>query len=244
MATLLRSALLSAFGFAHGFALRSTVDSGSPSASADREADPGAVLCQVDPQAVGPYVLRQVHGRRVVTVGQEHTLPSQQPPEADGLSAGLGRAGLVIRTADCLPLVLADPRGRAVAAVHAGWRGLVAGVVDEALHRMQTSHGVAPAGLIAVVFPHIRGCCFEIGADVAEPLRVISREAVWKRPGKLRPHGRLEVAVRKQLLAAGVPKDAIDTVPGCTVCDASRFYSYRRDGRGAGRHLTVVVSGG
>ena len=260
----LHSAMLAAEGFAHGFSLRSAagrapVDLSAYSAVAGLElqldraalATAEAFAGSVGFELERLYSARQVHGTRVLHVERDVDSPAAcRGQEADGLLAGppLGElaAGLAVAvvSADCVPLVLSDPRSGAVAAVHAGWRGLVAGVALAALTAMQAEYGARPAEVRVAMFPHIRACCFEIGWEVASPLRAISRKAVIERSGARRPFGAMAEALRAQLVTAGVLPAHIDDVEGCTACDATRFVSFRRDGRGAGRHYTVAVSRG
>jgi YfiH family protein len=159
----------------------------------------------------------------------------------DGLVARSGQA-IGVRAADCLPLLLADPATRCVAALHAGWRGAVAGVVERGVQALRDACDAPPERLLAAIFPHIRACCFEVGPDVAHSLAQCAHGAVVVEAGP-RPHADLAGLVRAQLMAAGVLELHIDDVAGCTRCDAERFFSFRRDGRASGRHLAVIVAG-
>lgn len=149
-----------------------------------------------------------------------------------------------VRTADCVPLLIAHPASGAVAAVHAGWRGMAGGVITAAVQCLGQRVGAAPDALVVAVFPHIRACCFEVGAEVVAPLtaalsqRAQAAAVVARSP---RPHIDLSVVARDQLRALGVPDPSIDDVPGCTRCEPERFFSYRRQGQASGRHLTVIV---
>jgi copper oxidase (laccase) domain-containing protein len=122
----------------------------------------------------------------------------------------------------------------AVAAVHAGWRGVVAGVVERALERLASGQVVAAIG------PCIGACCFEVGADVGAQIAGACGEAevVARRVGA-KAYVDLRRAVAAQLAKAGV-RD-IEQVAGCTRCDAARFHSFRRDGAESGRHLAVIA---
>lgn len=134
-----------------------------------------------------------------------------------------------VRTADCYPVLLADPEHRAVAAVHAGWRGAAAGVVGETIGQMRSVCGTRPGALYAAVGPGIGACCYEVGAEVA---RRFGKESA----------GRLDLAAEicKQLLASGVPEAHVDLLGGCTFCEAGRFYSYRREGKQTGRMISFI----
>ena len=137
------------------------------------------------------------------------------------------------RTADCVPLLLADPVRHLVAAVHAGWRGTAAGISRKTVETLCGEWGSNPADLQAVIGPCIGSCCFEVGEEVASQF-----------PGHLdrsapRPHVDLVAANRQQLIAAGVPRAMIESLDFCTVCDPDRFHSFRRDG-GPGRMIAAI----
>lgn len=169
------------------------------------------------------YRASQVHGTRTVFVDR-HDVASVAREEADALVATEKETAVGVRVADCVPILLADSRTGDVAAVHAGWRGLVAGVIESALD--------AHAFDLAAIGPCIGVCCFEIGDDVAQKLapHVVSR------------HGDLRAAVRARLVARNVQNAHIDDVPGCTKCDAASFHSHRRDGESAGRNFAVIAT--
>lgn len=128
---------------------------------------------------------------------------------------GPGRL-LCIRVADCVPVLLASADGRQVAAVHAGWRGIVAGVIEAAVAQMQGE-------LLAAVGPSIGVRHFEVGEEVAS----VFDAAFVRRDLGDRPHVDLKAAVRDRLEAAGV--EAIDLAGACTYADADDFFSHRRD---------------
>ena len=134
-----------------------------------------------------------------------------------------------IRTADCFPILLVDGETRAVAAIHAGWRGTAAGVVTSTLARMRKEFGTDPRNIFAAIGPGIGACCYEVGRDVAE------------RFGKTEA-GKLDLAVenRNQLIAAGVEPDRIEQVGGCTFCHPAQFFSWRRDHDSAFRMISFI----
>ena len=181
-----------------------------------------------------PAWLRQVHGARVVRLPAE----GGAAPEADG--AWTDRPGVVcaVLTADCLPVLLCDRCGTRVAALHAGWRGLAAGVLEAGVAAL----GADPGALLAWLGPAIGPAGFVVGPEVVEALGGKPGAAPWAEPA---PGGRWRVdlwaVARERLERAGVAE-----VYGgglCTWSDAGRFYSYRRDGR-TGRMATLVWLGG
>ena len=172
----------------------------------------------------GMASLKQIHSG--VALASEHPGCAG---EGDALLTGTLGLWLSVRSADCYPILLADTKNRAVAAVHAGWRGAAAGIVPNTIAKMRTQFGTAPADLVASIGPGIGVCCYEVGADVA---RLFGAE----RAGLLD----LAAANRRQLIDAGVPEPRIDVLRVCTFCDAARFYSFRREKEQAGRMISYI----
>jgi YfiH family protein len=180
----------------------------------------------------GIRCMRQVHGAHVEVVE-----PSQPPPgevEADALVTP--RAGVVLaaRAADCVPVLLADSERGVVAAVHAGRKGVVAGVVTNALGAMR---GLGAAQLVAWIGPHACGRCYEVPAamrdDVAAVVPEARSETSWGTPAV-----DLGAGVRAQLQAVPEVVEIVD-VGRCTIEDPA-LYSFRRDGARAGRHAGII----
>jgi purine-nucleoside/S-methyl-5'-thioadenosine phosphorylase / adenosine deaminase len=176
---------------------------------------------------------RQVHGTRVVRASACAASP---PPEADAVIAVTGEPPVGVVTADCVPVLVAVRDGAAVAAIHAGWRGLAAGVIEAAIDALRRAQ--PRAELCAAIGPHIGQCCYEIDAPVLDALRHFGAERdaaiAPTRPG----HHRLDLGAlaRAALVRAGVSREQIGALErACTSCDAARFHSYRRDGAHAGR---------
>jgi purine-nucleoside/S-methyl-5'-thioadenosine phosphorylase / adenosine deaminase len=137
---------------------------------------------------------------------------------------------VAVKTADCVPILVVDVRHRSVAAVHAGWRGTVAGVVPSTLTAMAERWDTQPADLHAAIGPGIGQCCFEVGPEVA----------VQFGESFQRTHVNLEQANRRQLVEAGLAPERIYTLGFCTFCRADQFHSFRRDGEKAGRMFSVI----
>jgi YfiH family protein len=174
---------------------------------------------------------RQVHGARVASARE-----CAEGIDADAVVARGGADAVGVVTADCVPVLAASADGRAVAAIHAGWRGLAAGVIEAGIAALRAQAPGAP--LRAVIGPHIGPCCYEIDSPVLDALRHFDADldaaSSPSRPG----HRFLDLGAlaRSALLRAGVSHDAIGEMQrGCTSCDAQRFHSYRRDGPRAGR---------
>jgi YfiH family protein len=180
-----------------------------------------------------PVFLRQVHGTRVVRVGVADAAPGGPIHEADAVVTSEAGVACVVQAADCLPVLLAAPDGRAVAAAHAGWRGLSAGVVEAALEALCATGQCAPGDVVAWLGACIGPDAFEVGDDVliafgASPEHEDARAGRFKARGRAKWLADLAGLARDRLAAAGVTR--ISGGAWCTATDASRFFSYRRDG--------------
>jgi hypothetical protein len=253
------SKLLSKAGFRHGFSTRAGGVSPAPFEAFDFALlrDPDALrenqrrLAEevgFDPARL--HQTMQVHGASVVVANGDPV--SLVKREADALVAEPQSGDAVaVRVADCVPVLVADPASGRVAAIHAGWRGVVGGVIDAAVRMMVEGRGAgATSGFVAAIGPCIGACCFEVGADVAEQIAKASDPSVVARRDEARGKAFVDLrrAVRSQLRGLGLSDASIDDVPsaeihvGCTRCDAARFYSYRRDGDRSGRLVGVIVA--
>jgi YfiH family protein len=200
---------VAACGVAHGFGLR-----GSPQPR----------------DLVRP---RQVHGSAVARVG---AAGRPQPPEADAIVSTDPSRPVGVLTADCIPILLCTSSGAAVAAVHAGWRGLAAGVVEAGVAALREV--AAGAELRAALGPHIGPCCYEVDEPVIAPLRERFGAGLKAALAPGRPeHHFLDLGAlsRRALEVAGIAPHGIGAAAAaCTHCDVERFHSYRREGRRGG----------
>jgi YfiH family protein len=145
-----------------------------------------------------------------------------------------------VKYADCVPILLATPDGRAVAAVHAGWRGVVAGVVHAAVAHL--TRRADPSQLLAAIGPSISLDNFEVGPEVLTAFeRLFGPHAPNRRHDNGKGHVDLRRSVRLQLLAARLTPDHIDETDRCTHCDAQEFYSHRREGPATGRMAALIT---
>jgi YfiH family protein len=172
----------------------------------------------------GMASLKQIHSAVALVANQPG-----RAGEGDALLTNSPRLLLSVRTADCCPILLADTKNRAVAAVHAGWRGTAAGVVVETIARLRTQFGTSPVDIVAAIGPGIGVCCYEVGPEVAQ---LFGAEGA----------GRIDLAAanRCQLIDAGVEERNIDVLGSCTFCDAALFYSFRREKEQAGRMISYI----
>jgi len=184
----------------------------------------------------------------------------------DGLITNAPALLLAIKTADCVPVLVADVKRRVVGAFHAGWRGTVARIVEKGVGEMRRQFGSLPRDLRAAIGPSIRRCCYQVGPEVrAEfesqfsyagdlfeevfdsnaihvryPLLFLNQRAPGH--GDLGPEMHLDLveANRRQLLDAGVREQHISVVEGCTACDTARFFSHRAEFGKSGRMMAVI----
>lgn len=186
--------------------------------------------------------LRQTHSANVLTVRQDNH--ADAPNTGDALITTQPGLLLGVQTADCVPILLADVKRRAIAAIHAGWRGTHARIVEKTLARMQYEFGTDAADCLAAIGPAARVCCYEVGQDVVE---LFSSTFPWadaiicnhQPTGKA--HLDIPAANRQQLIHAGVPQSTIFTVNLCTICHNELFFSHRRESaHGVGRMLSVI----
>jgi hypothetical protein len=206
--------------------------------------------------------LRQIHSDLIHKVDgpPDHTLTG------DGMITNAPELLLAIQTADCLPVLLVDPRKRAVGAFHAGWRGTVQRIVEKGVGEMQRWFGSRPRDLLAAIGPGVHGCCYEVGEEVRTrfesqfayaahlfselkdsdpvrqkyPLLFLTARAPGHSDLPIKLFLDLVEANRRQLLDAGVAEKNITASPLCTSCRSDLLFSYRRERGVTGRLLGVT----
>ena len=221
--------------------------------------------------------LRQTHSSSVYLAARdafgnvEYRLAGSQAssaplPEGDALLTHQPGLLLSVRTADCLPVLLVDRRRRAVAAVHAGWRGALARIVEKAVGEMRRLFGSQPEDLLAVLGPSIRVCCYEVGQEVVDAFggRFAHGEKFFRRDIATGSHARAAAAslsvyppghapaaapvarldlvavAEEQLFCAGIHAANIQPLPFCTACRTDLFFSHRKEGSLTGRMMAVI----
>ncbi len=194
--------------------------------------------------------VKQVHGDGVLTV--DETLARrpgfpfsliEEPVECDAMMTSLPGLALSVSTADCVPILVHDPGRRAVAAIHAGWRGTAARIAAKAIQAMAATYGSRPETLQVAIGPAIRECCYEVDRPVYEVLRGVAASAA----GYLRPagtdHWRADLpGLNRAILAeAGVDPAHIEDVSLCTACRRDLFFSHRADHGRTGRMMNFIM---
>jgi YfiH family protein len=217
--------------------------------------------------------LRQIHSDMVhIVTASNHSRAgavagSESAPQADALITRESGALLVVQTADCVPILLADTKRHAVAAIHSGWRGTVRRIAEKTLGRMQMEFGTEPKDVIAAIGPGIGQSCYEVGTEVAaefqaqfpnarewfdgpfDRLADSDSDPNWlpwltmKPPGHAPPPPRVQLdliaANRAILAAAGIPATNISVSGYCTACRSDLFFSYRKE-RETGRMIAAI----
>ncbi len=203
--------------------------------------------------------LKQIHSDVV------HLFDSAPSEICQGDASATNRPGLLLslQTADCLPILLVDPKRRAIAAVHAGWRGTLQCIIVKAIGKMQMQFKTRPADLLAAIGPSIGGCCYEVGTEVAtqflsqfadapeyfdefrtgdepNPIQWLNRMPPGHQPPPKNVLLDLRKANRSQLLGAGLRAPNIFVSDLCTACRRDLLFSYRKEGPQSGRLLSVI----
>ncbi len=181
--------------------------------------------------------LKQVHSAEVLEAGGRGRECGGEQGEADALVSNTPGLAVAVKTADCVPILLADANRRVVAAVHAGWRGTVKQIVRLAVEHMAGNYGSEPKDIFAAIGPAIGKCCFEVGPEVA-------REFVRWSPELARTsaqeHLDLEAVNAAELVAAGVWPEHVARSGVCTVCRNDLLFSFRKEREAAGRMYSWI----
>ena len=252
MAVVLQSRLLSQRGVRHAFSTREGGVSEGPFATLNTAVGPGD-----QPESVAENLRRfsatmgvetirqtsQVHGSVVRHVQSGDDPKALIHEHADALATRDMGLAIGVRTADCVPILVHDAETGAVAAIHAGWRGVACGIVPNAIGHL--SHLAKGTDLVAAIGPCISVDAFEVGEEVVDAFEsVLPVPEVIRRDLGAKPHIDLRLAVRAQLRSVGIADARIEDVPGCTFKDRTRFFSHRRDGARSGRLLAAIVCPG
>lgn len=183
--------------------------------------------------------MKQVHGEQVAEVTDTNV---KEAGEADAMVTAKANVFLGVLTADCVPILMIAPKQRLAAAVHAGWRGSLAGIAAKAVTYLAEKYDVTPADLEAALGPAIGLCCYDVGEELLTPL--VSRWGKLAEASVRASDGKAHLDLRRLnqtiLAAAGVPRDRIFTSGPCTKCAGDDFFSYRRAGNETGRQMGVV----
>ena len=239
---LLSSALLA--GFPHGFTTRrggcsrEHFDSLNLGGAVGDEAAVVAANWQALRQATGLAFarVRQVHGDRVVVA----RAAGEPVEEADAVISARPGVAACVSVADCVPILIGDPRSGAVAAVHAGWRGTLAHTAERVIEALSREVGAQPGDLLAAIGPAIGPCCYEVSPDLAQ----VFRDDLGTRVAE--PHGcgsRVDLWLANEIVLrkAGLARERIEVLGRCTACEPETFFSHRRDRGRTGRQVGFIA---
>ena len=186
-------------------------------------------------------VAQQIHGDRIAVIDESQAgcgarRHEDAIPGTDGMITRSRSVTLAVLTADCVPVLVADPVKRAVGIAHAGWRGTLRMIAAKTILKMKDTFGTEPADCLVALGASIGPCCYEVGEDIVSRFQhTFGREfCVTKNRLDLRR------AIEMQLTHIGVEKCNISSVGECTACNRNLFYSYRIEGARTGRMLSVI----
>lgn len=183
------------------------------------------------------YTIKQVHSNIVFLLNDELTKVKSR--EGDAIVTSMRNLGVGIYTADCVPLLLVDGEAKVVAAVHAGWRGTLSGIVNRTIKRIEKDFGILSSKISAAIGPSIGMCCYEVGEEVA--LQFMNKYDEWSeflyKKNDSKYFIDLRMANVRNLLDAGVANFEVMDI--CTMCNTN-FHSYRREGKGVGKQLSFI----
>ena len=187
--------------------------------------------------------LKQVHGTDVVVLDQLSHSNTFREQAGDALVTDQLNIALVVRTADCVPILIADVKRRVIAAIHAGWRGTLAGVVSKTLSVLRTQFGAQPETLRVAIGPSIGACCYEVDTPVIQLLRdtVSSWTECVEKVEANKAMLNLKKVIASQVAMFGVSETHLTQADLCTRCRPDLFYSYRREGRVEGTMMSGIM---
>lgn len=188
--------------------------------------------------AAFPRTAHQVHG---VTVNVATFEPFPEGTQGDIVITNQPGLAVGVFVADCAPVLLHAPDVCAVAAVHAGWRGTAQNAVGVAVRALHDAYGADPGRMIAAVGPSIRGCCYEVGQEVADAMQVQPEPSACLTARGDRWMLDVQEANRQQLVTAGLQPANVHVSGLCTHCQEDLFFSYRRDGAQSGRLMGAIA---
>ena len=209
--------------------------------------------------------LHQIHSDvvRIFNANTNANVPTAKQCKGDALATNRPGLLLGVRTADCSPVLVVDPKKRVVAAIHAGWRGTLARIVAKTIGQMQMEFGSNPKDLLAAIGPTIGGCCYEVGVEVASafaakfsnasdffdelrtgdepnPIQWLNMMPPGHQPPPKNVYLDLKKANKSQLLESGLRPENIYVTDLCTSCNVDRLFSYRKEAAASGRLLSAI----
>jgi len=216
----LKSSKLSQFpNLIHGFTTR------------ELGADYKKIAQAIDVPTESILTLKQIHSNKTHAVTGSQ-IPANESIEGDAMMTQQPKVVIGIRTADCVPIIVFDPKQKVVAAIHAGWRGVIAGVIENIIVQMQKEFKSSPDELVAVLGPALCIDCFEVGPEVAEKfVEKFGSKINFKKGKGDRWHPDLREGCVEVLKTLGIKEENLESLPYCTSCNNDLLFSYRKGDR-------------
>lgn len=194
------------------------------------------------PKSTWLLSVKQVHGTDVLIVDRSLSSEDRFHGGWDALVTDQPGVMVAVRTADCVPVLVHDPKRRVVAAIHAGWRGAVAGIVPKTMALMESRFGSDPAQLRVSIGPSAGVCCYEVDEPVLKQVvqGVASSNKVVQGQASGKAYLDLKALIREQVQGAGTSSDSITAVNLCTICNEDLFFSYRRERQVLGTMVSAI----
>ncbi len=187
--------------------------------------------------------VQQVHGTDALILDRPVHVGERFVGGWDAILTNQPKLLVTVRTADCVPVLVADPQQRIVGAIHAGWRGAVDGIVPKVLKQMAEHFGCTVDSIQMAIGPSAGPCCYEVDGPVIEPVQ--ARFADWDSVLTLHSEHRgkidLKELIRRQAMESGVLRERIHTLALCTICRPEQFFSYRREGAVHGTMVSGIM---
>jgi len=187
--------------------------------------------------------LKQIHSTRVVVFDSQVKAGVMPEGEADALVTNQPELLLVVRTADCVPVLLVDHKTGVIGAIHAGWRGAVGGIVPKTIQTCVEQFGADVSHMHVAIGPSIGLCCYEVDAQVISPLRTGYPDWLGVLQETKTGKGMLDIKklIWHQILASGIPEHQVERIEHCTRCREDLFFSYRREGKVNGTMMSGIM---
>ncbi|QIA06617.1 peptidoglycan editing factor PgeF [Draconibacterium halophilum] len=191
-------------------------------------------------EAVQMVYPNQTHSSCVADIQE---VPDSVISETDALVTNQAGLCLCVQTADCVPVLLYDPEAKVIAAIHAGWRGTIGGIIEKAVSKMARNYGVSVENIVAAIGPSISPEIYEVGDEVVAAARksIPNVDSTLYKNGNGKFHFNLWEANRQLLLKHGVPAQNIEVLGACSFSEAEKYYSARREGVDTGRMVSGIM---
>jgi len=193
-------------------------------------------LRRIHPELKGSVQMKQIHGSEIRRI-EEIPAGSKMEVGCDGIATNLKKLALVVKTADCVPVVLYDPQHQAIMTLHAGWRGLDQRMIEKGVQQMQNFFQSRPEDLHAIAGPFIHSCCYPVSQELFDQFDANFPGILTRNPNH---HLDLDAITRCQMQKAGILPAHMQFSGVCTSCRNDLFASFRREGDDVGRIFTII----